>query len=268
MMSSLPTRLMVVQIAIIAEAQHFGIFVHTTAYYSITYEVKKNYEVTFGVNVTVEPTEWFPDAKSSSFRLGPYPLKRLSSNAFTVDFEGHKHSLRDWYMLTQLSMVAGGITEVDDEYPPMGIKFGDLSIIHYEDLDTISATFRGEEIIFKRVTRSWKPGRFVYRECMDPRFWLSYDIDTDGFVSMRAKCEGRRTRRVRFHLVPRTGDSYEYYDVLPSGDGTTLAEFQQSVRSVCRTKYVTPIDFSYVTFAGDDVLFVMLGGEHVALTEV
>ncbi|KAF4741160.1 hypothetical protein FOZ63_024117, partial [Perkinsus olseni] len=106
-------------VAIIAEAQHFGMFIHKTAYYSITYEVNKNYEVTFGVNVTAEPNEWFPDAKSSSFQYGPYPLRRSTESSFAVDFEGHKHSLRDWYISLEQALVAGGVTVSDGEYPPI-----------------------------------------------------------------------------------------------------------------------------------------------------
>ncbi|KAF4741739.1 hypothetical protein FOZ63_028093 [Perkinsus olseni] len=265
MMNFLPTWLVVIQVAIIAEAQHFGMFVHKASYYSITYEVNKNYEVTFGVNVTVEPSQWFPDAKSSSFQYGAYPLKRLSSNAFTVDFEGHKHSLRDWYMSMEKAMVDGGVIESHGNYPPIGMTDGDLTVLQYEGPDTLTVNFQDDAISFSRVSRSLAAGKFVYKDCMKPRLRLRYKVSSDSSVHIKAACDGKRISRATFKLVHRDGSAnYQHYDVVPAGKGT-LDEFRQQMRTTCRLRYVSANDFSRVTFAADGVILVRLGDVAVAL---
>ncbi|KAF4684353.1 hypothetical protein FOZ60_007952 [Perkinsus olseni] len=116
-----------VPVAILTEAQHFGTFVHETAFYTMTYDVEENYEVTFGFNVTVQPSELYPDAESSSFEIGPFSLRRVHRDAFTVDFEGQEDSLRNWYLSMEKALIAG---RLDCMNPPLQLSVGIESESH------------------------------------------------------------------------------------------------------------------------------------------
>ncbi|KAF4724125.1 hypothetical protein FOZ62_032204 [Perkinsus olseni] len=269
MMNLFSTRWLValVSVVIITEAQHFGTFVHETAFYTMTYDVEENYEVTFGFNVTVQPSELYPDAESSSFKIGPFSLKRVHQDAFTVDFEGQEDTRRDWYLSMEKALIAGRlVSQPSSQYPPLDMSLGDLTTITYKDADTLLTTFQKGRMNFRRTTHSPRPGRFLYQDCMNPSLQLSVEIESESHVGIAATCGWRYTPYVRFNLERRSRTLYDHYDVVPAGE-VTLEKFRQMVRSACPTRYVTDFDLFFIIVATERVILVEFEGVILPLVQ-
>ncbi|KAF4651711.1 hypothetical protein FOZ61_010258, partial [Perkinsus olseni] len=75
-----------VPVAILTEAQHFGTFVHETAFYTMSYDVEENYELTFGFNLSVEieSESHVGIAATCGWRYTPYVRFNLKRRSRTL----------------------------------------------------------------------------------------------------------------------------------------------------------------------------------------
>ncbi|KAF4689817.1 hypothetical protein FOZ60_001089 [Perkinsus olseni] len=275
-MPSVSTWLIATQALHIAAAQSVGRYAHETRDYRITYDVNEEHQVYFTFWVPPPPGKWSPDGSTFIAPLGPgkefapgqYSLSEMGNHTYAIDFDGTRKSTHDWYKAIEHLLLRNKIIDYDPNVWYGGIQAGDLTVLTYTSGDSISTTFRNEDIDFMRVGGELTPGEYVFKDDEAPHFEISYAIRLDGIVGIQVACGGPPTTRFPFKLVRRDeGLPYVRYVLESAGIGT-LEDLRQQVRYVCRGQKLGPSDGSYVVFATEKTIYVELGGVRFGLTKV
>ncbi|EER04410.1 hypothetical protein Pmar_PMAR029071 [Perkinsus marinus ATCC 50983] len=275
-MPSVSTWLIAAQALNITAAQDVGRYVYQNGAYRITYDVNEEHQVKFTFWVPPPPGTWSPDGfiytfpigPGEEFTHGPYSLSELGSSTYAIDFDGAKASARDWYKSIERLLLRNSVIHHDPNVPYGGIQSGDLTVLTYTSGDSISTSFRDEDIDLMRVGGELTPGEYVFEDDEAPHFEISYVIRLDGIVGVQIACGGTPTTRFPFKLVRRgEGLPYVHYLLEPVGR-YTLEDLRQQVRYVCQRQDLVPSDGSHVVFATKNTVYVELGGVRFGLTKV
>ncbi|KAF4686028.1 hypothetical protein FOZ63_031090, partial [Perkinsus olseni] len=175
MVHFVPTWLIAIQALFMTRAQEVGEYVHEAEDFKMTSRVNEDHQVVFSFSARPKPG-FTPDRASIAFSMQTVPLSHIKGSTYSYNVGGANppSSLTDLYTAIGRCFRTAGLDGSGSSFPPAGIQYGDLAFPIYRNDNSLTTYFRNKEILFMRVTRSWSPGKFVYRSPARPKVKLVY----------------------------------------------------------------------------------------------
>ncbi|KAF4742308.1 hypothetical protein FOZ63_000117 [Perkinsus olseni] len=147
-----------------SKAEKAGRFMHTSAGLHIIVDVSKWLNVGFIFEPVSRDGFFIPERT--------HPLRETVGTSHIID--ASPSELCHWY------------NEMEKLSPEVLLRAADLVTLTFEDFESLTVQFQGQNVRFRRVTYDLVPGRFIYTN--DGQVEIAFQITSDSKVSMNASC--------------------------------------------------------------------------------
>ncbi|KAF4688335.1 hypothetical protein FOZ60_002867 [Perkinsus olseni] len=257
---------------LVTTAQDVGDFAHKGPFYTMTYKVNEDKQVTFDLDV--------PQVRVTRnvLKLGPYPLRyapiRRHSNTYRIDFDKSNITALDWCKRWETFFKNNGIIGVDEPYSPAA---GDIQLCYLTVLmilpsyHGIPTDFQNRLHEFKRKGYAAVSGMFVYEkpEQTTLSFKVTFTVKSEDDVLIQIEFRGEvlySRYKLSLHSSPLVDRDYA---VTPFGSGLdTVQEFGTKVLRKWTLARWRPVDLELLLFATTKTIYTQFRGRQIALTRV
>ncbi|KAF4736890.1 hypothetical protein FOZ63_025441 [Perkinsus olseni] len=199
---------------LVTTAQDVGDFTHKGSFYTMTYKVNEDKQVTYDIDV--------PQVRVTSnvIKLGPYPMRSAPvpryRRRFLIDFDRSNITAVEWCKRLETFFKNTGIIGLDEAFSPaVGDQPCDLAALLFPRGDKLIASrFQDRRVVFRRKGFPVVPGKFVYDQPEESNYKVTCTVRSEDDVLIEVEADGAVvSSRFKLSLRSRPWVDREYITV-------------------------------------------------------